>query len=98
MLGFSGVYLSDYLNPMYVHEAKTVDYSTKKNVVLYNPKKGYSYTQKLMEACADLRWVPLDSLGLTQMIETMKTSKLYIDFGPHPGKDRLPREAAIMGC
>ena len=22
----------------------------------------------------------------------------YIDFGPHPGMDRLPREAALAGC
>ena len=28
----------------------------------------------------------------------MKQSKAYIDFGNHPGKDRLPREAAINGC
>ena len=28
----------------------------------------------------------------------MKESKLYIDFGNHPGKDRMPREAAICGC
>ena len=25
-------------------------------------------------------------------------SKVYIDFGNHPGKDRIPREAAISGC
>jgi len=25
-------------------------------------------------------------------------SKVYIDFGPHPGMDRLPREAALCGC
>jgi hypothetical protein len=28
----------------------------------------------------------------------MKKSKIYIDFGNHPGKDRIPREAAINGC
>ena len=28
----------------------------------------------------------------------MRSSKLYIDFGNHPGKDRMPREAAICGC
>jgi len=26
------------------------------------------------------------------------SSKVYIDFGNHPGKDRFPREAAICGC
>ena len=25
-------------------------------------------------------------------------SRQYIDFGPHPGMDRLPREAALAGC
>jgi len=24
--------------------------------------------------------------------------KLYVDFGKHPGKDRMPREAAVHGC
>ena len=32
------------------------------------------------------------------MQELLGTSKVYIDFGNHPGKDRIPREAAIMGC
>ena len=26
------------------------------------------------------------------------SSKVYVDFGTHPGKDRFPREAAISGC
>jgi hypothetical protein len=28
----------------------------------------------------------------------MGCSKLYVDFGHHPGKDRMPREAARAGC
>ena len=28
----------------------------------------------------------------------MCSSKVYIDFGNHPGKDRIPREAATCGC
>ena len=28
----------------------------------------------------------------------MLNSKIYIDFGHHPGKDRIPREAALCGC
>ena len=27
----------------------------------------------------------------------MLTSKIYVDFGNHPGKDRIPREAAMCG-
>jgi hypothetical protein len=33
-----------------------------------------------------------------EVIDLMSESKVYIDFGNHPGKDRIPREAAICGC
>ena len=32
------------------------------------------------------------------MIAYMHLAKGDIDFGNHPGKDRIPREAAICGC
>lgn len=28
----------------------------------------------------------------------MEIAKVYVDFGAHPGKDRIPREAASCGC
>jgi hypothetical protein len=33
-----------------------------------------------------------------EIIKTLQRAKVYIDFGNHPGKDRIPREAAILGC
>jgi hypothetical protein len=33
-----------------------------------------------------------------EVIKLLQKAKVYIDFGHHPGKDRLPREAAILGC
>ena len=30
--------------------------------------------------------------------QLLQRSKIYIDFGEHPGKDRFPREAAISQC
>ncbi|KAL7537427.1 hypothetical protein ACHAXR_007818 [Thalassiosira sp. AJA248-18] len=33
-----------------------------------------------------------------EVVALLKRSKVYIDFGPHPGMDRLPREAALAGC
>ena len=33
-----------------------------------------------------------------EVIETLQRAKVYMDFGNHPGKDRLPRESAILGC
>ena len=30
--------------------------------------------------------------------DCLSQAKVYIDFGGHPGKDRIPREAALCGC
>ena len=46
----------------------------------------------------DLRWVPLIGMTTEEMRSCMSKSKVYVDFGNHPGKDRIPREAAISGC
>jgi hypothetical protein len=37
----------------------------------------------------------MDSQGVS---EVLHASKVYVDFGKHPGRDRLPREAALAGC
>lgn len=37
----------------------------------------------------------MDSQGVS---EVLHASKVYVDFGRHPGRDRLPREAALAGC
>lgn len=91
-------YLSDYLNDVFLKEK--VDYTSenRENIVLYNPKKGIEFTKKIMEKFPEFKYVPLENLTPEGIKEICKKSKVYIDFGSHPGKDRFPREAAILGC
>jgi hypothetical protein len=89
-------YLSDYLNDVYLTEGKA-QYA-KEDVVLYNPKKGAAFTKKIIAAAPELNWVPLIGMSTEEVRQRMQTSKVYIDFGNHPGKDRIPREAAMSGC
>ena len=89
--------LSDYLNLDYI-ENVNVDLQKKENCILYNPKKGIEFTTKLMAAIPEYRWIALEGFSNIEMKKTMAKSKLYIDFGNHPGKDRIPREAAINYC
>ncbi len=89
-------YLSDYLNKDFL-KIET-DLSKKENIVAYNPKKGYSFTKKLRENAKDITFVPIKNMSRKEVIELLKKAKVYIDFGNHPGKDRIPREAAILGC
>lgn len=92
------MYLSDYLNDSYLENAKENLGFSKKNQVLYNPKKGLEFTKRIMAAAPDIKWIPLIHLTYDQMVNFMRESKVYIDFGNHPGKDRIPREAAVNGC
>ena len=89
-------YLSDYLNENFLN-IKT-DLTKKENIVAYNPKKGFSFTKKIIKAAPDIKFIPLINMTRQEVIKTLQKAKVYIDFGNHPGKDRLPREAAILGC
>lgn len=68
------------------------------DTILYNPNKGAKITAKLLAAYPQWRFRPLRGLDREQLAQAFLDAKLYIDFGHHPGKDRLPREAAIHGC
>ena len=90
--------VSDYLNQEFLNRAAQVDLSAKKNIVAYNPKKGFKFTQQLMKLAPDIDWRPIKNMTPAQVQELLAAAKVYIDFGEHPGKDRIPREAAISGC
>ncbi len=89
------LYLSDYINDAFM---QITDNKQKQDIVLYNPKKGYRFTKRIMKRASDLKWVPIKNLTTSQVKDLLLQSKVYIDFGSHPGKDRFPREAAICNC
>lgn len=90
--------VEDYLNQAFLSCAAQIDLSRKENIVAYNPKKGFEVTQQLMKLALDIDWRPIQNMTPAQVQELLAKAKVYIDFGNHPGKDRIPREAAISGC
>lgn len=92
------VALSDYLSEEFIDGAINENNYEKLNNVLYNPKKGFFITEKIIKLAPSINWIPLEGMTHSQMAQLMMKSKVYIDFGNHPGKDRIPREAAICGC
>jgi len=68
------------------------------NVILYNPKKGIKVVSSLKSAYPNWKFIALEGFNRKELADKFINSKVYIDFGHHPGKDRLPREAAIHGC
>jgi len=89
-------YLSEYLNEDFLKTQ--TDLTKKENIVVYNPKKGFDFTKKIINKAKDVKFVPLINMSRDEVIKTLQKAKVYIDFGNHPGKDRIPREAAILGC
>lgn len=91
--------LSDYLSDAFVEGATQRQSVPKRDVVLYNPRKGRQFTMRLIEAShGQLEFVPIEGLSAEGVAKLLSSAKLYIDFGEHPGRDRIPREAALSGC
>lgn len=68
------------------------------NEILYNPNKGQLITKELILQYPDWQFTPLKGFTRDELSNKLSSSKIYIDFGHHPGRDRLPREAAMHGC
>lgn len=96
--GIDSLYLSDYINNVFITDAELVDVSNKENIVAYNPLKGYAFTKEIITRSPQLRWVAIQNMTPEQVKDLLARAKVYIDFGDHPGKDRIPREAALMQC
>ena len=90
--------VEDYLNQAFLSRAAQVDLSRKENFVAFNPKKGFEITSSLIKFAPDIDWRPIQNMTPAQVQKLLASAKVYIDFGNHPGKDRIPREAAISGC
>ena len=88
--------LTDYVNLL--HGQFLLPEMYRRNVVLYNPKKGKECIDALKQQITGVQWIPIMGLNLEEIIVLMQSSKVYVDFGNHPGKDRIPREAAVNGC
>lgn len=85
--------LYDYLN--IPHNKQN---NRKASQVCYNPKKGFEVTNRIIQRLPNVSFIALQGLSKKEMAGVLSDSKIYIDFGTHPGKDRIPREAAIMGA
>ena len=90
------VFVSDYIGKAYA--GKEGPAGERKDYICYNPRKGFENLSKLIRRYPKYCWIPLCGLSNTKMAEYLSAAKIYIDFGQHPGKDRIPREAAACGC
>lgn len=94
--------ISDYINDEYfsdISQAQNLPADKRKNIILYNPAKGGDEQKKMIKFFEKkYKFIPLKGFTKKSMIGILGKAKIYLDFGEHPGKDRMPREAASLGC
>jgi hypothetical protein len=96
--GLKAESLFEPINKFFLSKTGDLSSTERVNEILYNPRKGFEHTLKLIEAFPDYKFIPLQGLTRDQLVRKFSTAKIYIDLGAHPGRDRIPREAAIHGC
>ncbi|WP_062226674.1 hypothetical protein [Aureimonas frigidaquae] len=89
--------LKCYVNSLFSGGAGPAGVQERQPVILYNPRKDDVFWRILARQCPELRFQPLQGLSPDEMKQVFATSRVYIDFGSHPGMDRIPREAALNG-
>lgn len=87
--------LKDFINTQH---SEGLSFDNREDIVLYNPKKGYEITKQIIDNSPHIKWVAIENMNRNEVVDLMRRSKVYVDFGNHPGKDRLPRECALNGC
>ena len=74
----------------------------RENIILYNPAKNFKFTERVIRALKknrdDIEIYPIKNMTSEEIINLMKKSKVYMDFGIFPGPERIPREAVVLGC
>jgi len=88
--------LKDYIREEYLDAAKKISIKDKKNIICYNPTKSSKFMKKIIEDNSSIKFIPLAGYNIRELIKILSKSKIYMDFGFHPGVDHLPREAGIL--
>lgn len=95
-LGFevSGL-LTDYISHSHSDRHRA---GGERQGVAYNPRKGLPYLENLRPYLAGVPLHPIEKMTPQQVSELLHSVQVYLDVGDHPGRDRLPREAALAGA
>ena len=89
--------LTDYLNDDFL---ETLWKPWRRSAIAYNAKSAL-VVERLKRASPELTkltWIELAHMSREHVRGLLSDVEVYADFGPHPGRDRMPREAALCGA
>ena len=92
--------LSDFVERTYrldwVAAAAKATWLGPRTIAIF-PRKGGLMASSFIERNPDLPVARIENMSREQVGHALAGTSVYIDFGHHPGKDRVPREAAFAG-
>lgn len=91
--------VSDYINTKFVREENFLGHPLsnlkQEKIISYNASKGGALCESLIEHLPEFVFVPIKKMTREQVSKLLSESILYLDLGHFPGRDRMPREAAL---
>jgi hypothetical protein len=98
--------LSDYTDPDFIQRsliaAENPPISDRANTICFFPNKGAELASRFAEKRdllpRNVEFLPIRDMTKAEVRDALFNARLFIDFGGQPGKDRVPREAAIAGA
>ena len=71
----------------------------ERDTIAYNPARNLEAANKFWGSFKfPGQLAPISRMTRGAVRETLQKTSVYVDFGSHPGKDRIPREAAACGA
>lgn len=88
--------LSDYTIDLREH-ATPIEWAERPMLVAYNANhKVIADLDRIIASRPELQFKPVSG-SRSQVAQLLASARAYLDLGSFPGKDRLPREAVLMG-
>ena len=92
------VLIREPIEEEFLNMARKVNLVKKCNVITWNSRKAYPIAFKLVNLLRRrFKVIDLYDVGKRNMIKALSISKIFIDIGFHPGRDRPVREAVSLG-
>jgi hypothetical protein len=88
--------LVDYTDPRFI-AAKPV-HPNRTFTIAYNPRKAGTLAKHFFDRHPDIPGCPIIGMSKDQVRDALSRTMIYVEFGRNPGNDRMPREAACVGC
>jgi hypothetical protein len=97
--GLDALLVSDYLPHAADDEELPLTPAGNPPVVAYQPAKGGHLVDQVRALLRDsVSWIPIQGMDHAGVRRALEKSSAFLDLGHQPGKDRLPREAALAGA